>query len=137
MKQAMLIMVFTILMACGTHKTTQQKLDMDLAIRDFIAVRGLEKLDKIRRTDRDGWKTLTDNYIIYRARRDRYLIEFARRCPELTDNTEITPDLRSDTNSLRSRFDTLRGCRIHQIYALAEGEVIELQEIGEVPGSRN
>lgn len=137
MKLAMLIMVLTILVACGPHKTTQEKLDMNLAIRDFIAVRGIEELDKIRRSDRDGWRILTDDFIIYRARRDKYLVEFARRCPELSDNTEITPDLRSDTNSLRSKFDTLRGCRIHQIYALTEGEVLELQELGEVPGSRN
>jgi len=137
MKKALLIMTLIVLAACGAQKSTQEKLDMNLAIRDFIAVRGLEELDKIRRSDRDGWKTLTDDFIIYRARRDRYLVEFARRCPELSDNTEITPDIRSDTSSLRSRFDTLRGCRIHQIYALTEGEVIELEELGEVPGSRN
>lgn len=137
MKKALLTVTLIVLAACSAQKSTQEKLDMNLAIRDFIAVRGLEELDKIRRSGRDGWKTLTDDFIIYRARRDQYLVQFARRCPELTDNSEITPDIRGDPNTLRSKFDTLRGCRIHQIYALTEGEVIELQEIGEVPGSRN
>jgi len=137
MKQALLIMTLLVMAACGAQKSTQEKLDMNLAIRDFIAVRGLEELDKIRTSDRDGWKALTDEFIIYRARRDQYLIEFTRRCSELTDYSKITPDIRSDASSLRSKFDTLRGCRIRQIYALTEGEVIELEELGEVPGSRN
>ena len=46
-------------------------------------------------------------------------------------------DRRNDANTLRARFDTIRGCRIHRIFALNEGEVAELENIGEAPGSRN
>jgi hypothetical protein len=60
-----------------------------------------------------------------------------RRCHELKDNTRITPDKRWDTNIVRAKFDTIRGCRIAAIYALDEAEAAELKNIGEAPGSRN
>ena len=53
------------------------------------------------------------------------------------DNTRITPDKRWDSNKIRARFDTIRGCRIGSVYALTEAELAELESIGEAPGSRN
>ena len=85
----------------------------------------------------DGWTQIDDTFILYTARRDTYLVEFGRPCWELRDNTRITPDKRWDANSIRARFDTIRGCRIHSIFALDEAEVAELENIGEAPGSRN
>ena len=66
-----------------------------------------------------------------------YLVEFARRCYELRDNTRIVPDQRWDASKIRARFDTIRGCRVAKIYALTEAEIAELENIGEAPGSRN
>ena len=47
------------------------------------------------------------------------------------------PDKRHDANTIRSRFDTIRGCRIAEIYALDEVEAEEIKNIGEAPGTRN
>lgn len=107
------------------------------AVRDFIEVRQLEEADSIATGSNDGWTMLNDRFILYHGRRDTYLVEFARRCYELTDNTRITPDRRWDNNYIRAKFDTIRGCRIAKMYELSEAEQAELENIGEAPGSRN
>ena len=140
MKQILILVALAMISACaakdGTRKPTEEAI-YNQAIRDFIEVRGLEDLDKIRTTERDGWKTLTESFVIYKSRRNRYLMEFARPCYEMRDNREITPDYRAHTRVLQAKFDTLRGCRISHLYALTPAEAEELENIGEAPGSRN
>lgn len=111
--------------------------DVGQAVRDFIELRELEEVDDMRTGTRDGWTEINETFILYSARKDTYLVEFTRRCYELRDHTRITPDERWDANLIRSRFDTIRGCRIAKIYALSEAEIAELKNIGEAPGSRN
>lgn len=53
------------------------------------------------------------------------------------NSREIIVDTRWDPNTIRARIDTMRGCPIGMIYALTEEDLLELQELGEVPGSRN
>ena len=36
----------------------------------------------------------------------------------------------NDPSQLRARFDTIRGCRIHEIYPLQDGEADELEGVG-------
>lgn len=111
--------------------------DTAQAVRDFIELRELEEVDWMRSGSSDGWTQIDETFILYTARKKVYLVEFSRACWELRDNTRITPDRRWDANVIRSRFDTIRGCRIHRIYTLTEAEVAELENIGEAPGSRN
>lgn len=138
MKTITLAFATLLLTACaGQDEKPPSTQDITQAVRDFIDVRGLEQLDTLRTGSNDGWRELGDQFVIYSARRDEYLLEFARRCPELFDNSRITPDRRWDINTLRARFDTIRGCRIATIYALDEAEAAELKNIGEAPGTRN
>jgi len=140
MKQPVMAIALIALCACAAQDAPQKVTGEDVqnqAIMDFVNVREIAEVDKIRSRERDGWDELTMTYIIYKARRDRYLVEFARPCYELRDNTEITPDYRSDSNAIRARFDTLRGCRIARIFALNQDEADELKNIGEAPGKRN
>jgi len=127
------------LAACASQdeQAEESTQDVNQAVRDFIELRGLEELDALRSGTNDSWQQLDDQFILYRGRRETYLVEFGRRCYELNDNTRITPDKRWDTNTVRARFDTIRGCRIARIYGLNEAEVAELENIGEAPGSRN
>lgn len=131
-------LVATGLVACASQDdkamSTQDKAQ---AVRDFIEVRDLEKRDTMRSGNSDGWVAIGDEFLVYRARRDEYLVEFVRRCYELNDNTNITPDKRWNATSISAKFDTIRGCRIANIYALTEAEAVELKNIGETPGSRN
>jgi hypothetical protein len=127
------------LAACASQDEQAEESTQDVtqAVRDFIELRELEELDALRSGTKDGWQQLDDRFIIYSGRRETYLVEFARRCYELNDNTRIIPDKRSGTNTVSARFDTIRGCRIAKIYGLNEAEVAELKNIGEAPGSRN
>jgi len=127
------------LAACASQEEQAEESTQDVsqAVRDFIELRELEELDALRSGSNDGWQQLDDRFIVYNGRRETYLVEFTRRCHELSDNTRIVPDKRWDSNTVRARFDTIRGCRIAKIYALDEAEVAELENIGEAPGSRN
>lgn len=137
MKTLVWIALMCGLVACASHKAAEsERANKEQAIRDLIAVRGLPETPLIRGTDNGGWTKLERHFVLFSTRRDVYLLEFARACHELDDN-EVTPDLRSQHNTIQARFDTLRGCRIHRIYALTEADAEELSDIGEAPGSRN
>lgn len=139
MKTAMLLVACALCSACASQgkqeKTSTQ--DKVQAVRDFIEVRQLEELNLIETRAQDSWASIDDYFLIYKGRNASYLIDFNRRCWELSDNTRIVADERWDSNKMRARFDTIRGCRLHRIYALTEAELAELQSLGEAPGTRN
>ena len=137
-KSAILFGVMTAIAIAGcAGQPSQETIDKNQAVRDFVELRELESLSRIRSDSSDGWQQITLTYIIYRTRRAQYLFEFVRPCRELTDYTRIVADERHEVNVIRAKFDTLRGCRIAAIYALTPAEVAELENIGEPPGSRN
>lgn len=139
MNKIFLLIALTLVAGCAgkDEKDDPSTQDTEQAVRDFIELRELEEVPSMRTGSSDGWTEIDETFILYTARRDTYLVEFARPCWELRDNSRITPDKRWDANSIRARFDTIRGCRIHSIFALDEAEVAELENIGEAPGSRN
>jgi hypothetical protein len=137
MKTIIYLLVLTLLAGCAAQEDKPSTQDITQAVLDFIEVRNLESLDSLKSGTSDSWRAVGDSFVIYEGRRDEYLVQFARRCHELKDNTRITPDKRWDTNIVRAKFDTIRGCRIAAIYALDEAEAAELKNIGEAPGSRN
>ncbi len=120
---------------CATQEREATQ-DEEQAVRDYILVRGLEEVDRIRSSNSDGWHELDEYFIIYDTRRNTYLVEFNRACYELNDS-RVTPDLRREANSIRARSDTIRGCQVDKIFALTEADVVELKSLGESPGSRN
>lgn len=131
---ATVILATIFLGACASQEEKTSSQDITQAVRDFIEVRGLEELDALRSGTSDSWRGIDDYFILYDGRRDTYLVEFVRPCYELRDNTRVTPDKRWDSNVVRARFDTIRGCRIAHIYALSEAEITELDNIGDAPG---
>jgi hypothetical protein len=138
MKSTFLLVATTLLVACaGQDEKEQSTQDAVQAMRDFIAVRNLEELDKMPMSSSDSWHSIEDRFLIYKGRRSAYLVEFSRRCDELQDNTRIVADVRYDSRHIHSRFDTIRGCRIRKIYALDEAAAAEAENLGEAPGSRN
>lgn len=132
MKHTLLFAAMLALVACATARP---QIDKE-AVDDFVSVRGLEEVDKIRTDTAQGYYELNEYYVIYQTRRGDYLFQFARRCWEL-DERRVTPDQRWDGNTIRARFDTLRGCRIEKIYGLTETDAEELKQLGEAPGSQN
>jgi len=139
MRTAALMIAAFLLAACAGQDTErQQAVDEAVqAVRDFIEVRGLEEVAKMPSASRDSWESIENYFLIYEGRRETFLVEFNRRCYELDDNTRIVADERREAGIVRSRFDTIRGCRIHRLYALSEDEAEELRNLGEAPGERN
>jgi len=139
MRTAALMIAAIALAACAAQDSQkQQAIDEAVqAVHDFIAVRGLEERAKMPTSSRDSWDSIENHFLIYAGRRDVFLVEFSRRCYELDDYSTIVPDKRRDMGAVRARFDTIRGCRIHKIYALTEDEAEELRNLGEAPGERN
>ena len=124
-----------LLPGCATQERAVTQ-DEEQAIRDYILVRELEEVDRMRSSRGDSWDELDEHFIIYETRRNAYLVEFNRACHELNEN-RVTPDLRREANTIRARSDTIRGCHIDKIFALTEADVAELKSLGETPGSRN
>ena len=50
---------------------------------------------------------------------------------ELRDTGQIKADIRRESNVIRARFDTLRGCHIDSIYEVNEGQAEELKALGD------
>lgn len=135
MNRLPLLITLIFLGACATQEDGLTY-DTEQAVRDFIEVRELETTDKVRTNNDDQWQDIDQNFVLYLKRRKAYLFEFARRCHELNEYP-VVPDKRDSGNTIRAKFDTLRGCRIDKMYPLTEDEVEELRNIGESPGSRN
>ncbi len=135
MNKFVLTVAAMLLSGCATQEKAVTQ-DEEQAIRDYILVRGLEEVNRMRSSNADGWDELDEHFIIYDTRRNSYLVEFNRACYELNDN-RVTPDLRREANTIRARSDTIRGCQIDKIFALTEADVAELKSLGETPGSRN
>ena len=136
MKTVMCVVVAVLLSACAAQDAEQRQ-EESQAVRDFIAVRELEKLKKMSTALRDSWTIIDDRFIVYRSRRGQYLVEFDRRCYELGGGSRVVPDERRVRNTVYARTETIRGCRINTIYALTEAEAEELESLGKAPGSRN
>jgi hypothetical protein len=135
MNRTLALFVLALLSACAAQDRAVTQ-DTKQAVIDFIEVRELAETDKIRISSRDKWDKIDQNFLLYEAKKEVFLIEFARRCHEL-DEYPVIPDERKTGSSMHAGFDTLRGCRIAKIFPLSEGEIAELKAIGESPGSRN
>ncbi len=105
------------------------------AVEDFIIANQLTTLDRVRTRDQDGWVALNNRYVLYKSRRESYLLEFRRECKALRNTYDKMPDLRMDQRSLRARIDTLRGCVISHIYPISLDQRAELKSLGDAPGS--
>ncbi len=135
MRRPHLIVAIVLLSACAAEQEVRTQ-DEEQAVRDYIAVRGLEEVDKLRSGSADRWEEIEAHFVIYKTRRHAFLIEFFRACYELSGSV-VVADERRESNTIRARFDTLRGCRIDKIFALTEADVAELKSLGEIAGSRN
>lgn len=133
MKQPLMTGALALLAACSTASYDRPSNE---AVRDYIVAGELAEQDRLRTNRRGGWTYVNDRFIIFRGRDQDYLLEFRRECRELLGPT-VVADVRRDHRNLRPRMDTISGCVIQKIYAIDEGQSIELKALGEAPGDRN
>lgn len=123
------------LLAIASCVTTNQPDPVLQAFEDFIEIGELPESEEIRHRGNLHYEYLNDYFVLMKTRRENFLVRLARRCTELTDPYTVKPDYRREANVIRSRFDTIRGCRIDKIYPLNPGQVEELKALGDVPGA--
>lgn len=122
-------LILSLQVGCATRKDPL----VSAAVEDFIVAAELEELDMIRTRNDYGWEYLSERFVIIETRDGEYLLRFQRRCRELNE-VPVQPDIRYESNVLRARFDTLRGCRIDKLYAIEPGQADELRNLGWAPG---
>lgn len=123
-----ILLLVMLLPACATRLDPK----ISEAVEDFIAVAQPEEVDQIRTRGGFSYDYLSERFIIIETRDGEHLARFQGLCRELNEYP-VKPDIRYDANNLRSRFDTVRGCRIDSLYALQPGQADELRQIGEAP----
>ena len=130
MKYYATLVVLMLLAACAT---TGQEERIN-AIKDFIEVNELEKVDVIRTFfDQPDQHVLNDRFVIVSTRRDRYLLEYPYPCREDPMTRMPRPDIRRDSSAIYAGSDTFRGCQIRALYVISEDQADELKSIGEAP----
>ena len=120
----------------GACSTTSYVPPSNEGVRDYIVANELVEQDRIRTFGQSGWTYVNDRFVIFRGRDQDYLLELRRECRDLR-GPGVVADVRHDHRNLRPRFDSISGCTIAKIYAINEGESIELKALGEAPGDRN
>jgi hypothetical protein len=101
------------------------------AIRDFIAVAGIEAIDRMRATPRLDFGYVNDYFVSASDGSRHYLVEFRSRCVNLR-RPIVSPsmyDHRRDARYIRASWDTIRGCRIENIYPVPEAVLAEAQAL--------
>ena len=127
------ILIAAIAMAACASEPTEPApvvLDSDQVMLDFIEVRGLEEVGRIRGAEKRSYEKVTPSFIIYKARRGEFLVEFSRPCYEIWNNSYLSADATFLHDSLRAHFDMMRGCRIGRIFALTEEDLADLRQLG-------
>ena len=124
----------TVLVACATAPDDEPSaITEDDPIADYIQVAELREVDAVRSFESLQHRVISEDYIILYDRRRSHLATFRRPCRELYD-VDVTPDIRFDGNTVRARFDTIRGCRIEALYEISAGQAEEIMQLGDASG---
>lgn len=125
--------------ACASEPTAPPAAtdEKDQVVLDFMEVRELEEVKQIRGAERRSFEKVSPSYIIYKPRRGEFLVEFDRPCYEIWNNLFLSADDTLLHNTLRARYDRIRGCRIGRIFALSDEDRDDLEQIGLGATARN
>lgn len=130
------------LLGCASTATMSSK-DRNALYAQYVAGENLSSKDKITSFKYDGWKSLSDNYLIITTiQKDDYLIETKGKCVNLNDSIGIKLN-RSSNSSLDKFGDTITpitssseeyittNCNIKSIFPVSDDQVGHLVNIGQ------
>ncbi|MBE0365476.1 hypothetical protein PULV_b0053 [Pseudoalteromonas ulvae UL12] len=127
----------------GCASTTMSSKERNTSYAQYVKGENLSSKDKITSFKYDGWKSLSDNYLIITTiQKDDYLIETKGKCVNLNDSISIKLN-RSSNSSLDKFGDTITpissstedyittNCHIKSIYPISDKQVDYLVNIGQ------
>ena len=119
-----LITVAVLLTGCGTTSVPQEA----QAVRDFVAVSGLDPVHYIRHYRQLRYGFVNDYFVIVEVGNRHYLVEFGARCRALRSKTFTAAmvDHRYDPAYLKTG-DTIRGCPVERMYKATDEQLIEIK----------
>ena len=86
----------------------------------YIEANQLEPLSHLRYQDPFKYSYHNDRFVTIETNAGPFLVEMRHACPDLgsRDVYSDMADIRANNNMLRIGIDTIRGCRIENIYKL-------------------
>ena len=116
-----------LLAGCGTAVVTHEA----RAVRDFVVVSKLERVDNIRHYYRQLYYIyVNDNFLAVAVGNRHYLVEFGSICRALRrkEFTASMVDHLKDPSYLREG-DTIRGCPVDKIYKATAEQLLEIKAL--------
>lgn len=125
-KAALLVTGVSLVAACGSNdplRDARREAQMQASIEEtylYIEANELEAVNHLRFQDPFRYEYHNDQFVIVETYAGPYLVEMRRRCPDLSSRDIYVDmaDIRSNQNMIRAGIDTIRGCRIENIYKL-------------------
>lgn len=124
------LLAASLIAGCASTARHENIVARNDAIEDYVVVSELEELDQIRKRGELYHTVVTNKYIFLKDRRSTYLATFAQPCWNL-DEARLEPDYRHDSDTIKARFDTYRGCRISTLHELTKGQEKEILALAE------
>ena len=140
------ILVFAVVCGCSNEPGVKEAQDPDQvtpsdvitmsdAVDDYIEVAGLEEVPAVRSLEQLHHSIVSERYILIFDNRRRWLAAYDKPCKKLYES-DATPDIRYERNTVRARFDTFRGCKVDRIYRVSRGIADEIMNLGKAPGEK-
>jgi hypothetical protein len=132
------LVILGLLAGCATSQTLSHK-ERDEAYVTYIKTKALISQDKIRTFKFNGWRALSNNYlIISTSPSKKFLVEVNGFCSSLYHAQTIAVN-QGMSSSLTTRFDSISlpespgtKCFIKSIYKVTKAQVKEISALGNV-----
>ena len=134
MTKCLMLLATALIASCAQTETTQESsaISKEKSFEDYIEVSELKEVGTVHTGDQAQYRMVSAEHVIIEDRKDFYLAKL-QRCKKFRGGG-ATFDARHDANTVRARFDTIRGCRIEALYALDIAQAEELILLGLAPG---
>ena len=134
MNKCLILLATALIASCAQTETKQESsaISKEKSFEDYIEVSELKEVGSARTSDQAQYRVVSAEHVIIDDGRTFTLAKL-QRCKKFGGGN-ATHDARHDANTIRARFDTIRGCRIEALYALDLAQAEELILLGMAPG---
>lgn len=134
MNKCLMLLATVLIVGCAQTETTQESsaISKEKSFEDYIEVSELKELGSARTSDQAQYRVVSAEHVIIEDHKT-FVLAKLQRCKKFGGGG-ATHDARHDPNTIRARFDTIRGCRIEALYVLDVGQAEELILLGMAPG---